>query len=241
MMKFGMRTTLRTTECKACIVCIALVLSALVPATAATEFVPTPGGDLRVPVTSYQELRFKRVIRQERDYSCGSAAVATLLTFHYESPVSERDVFTLMFKNGDQQQIKRDGFSLLDIKRYLEATGFRADGFRLPLDKLAEIGVPAITLINDDGYRHFVVIKGITADHILLADPARGTRTIARHRFESMWNGISFIIRNKRQIAAPHFNDPKEWRMAARSPLHVSAPRENVAGFLLNLPRPYEF
>lgn len=220
----------------------ALILSSVVTsATAATEIISTPGGDLRVPVTSYQEARFQNVIKQEKDFSCGSAAVATLLSYHYEISVTEQDVFALMFKNGDQQQIKHDGFSLLDMKRYLEVKGLRADGFRLPLDKLAEIGVPAITLINDDGYRHFVVIKGITARHVLLADPARGTRAMARHRFEKMWNGISFIIRNKRQIAATHFNNPEEWRMAALSPLHTVVPRDSVATFLLSLPGPYEF
>ena len=47
-----------------------------------------------------------------------------------------------MFVRGDQAKIKREGFSLLDMKRYLEAHGFEADGFEEPLDKLAEARHP---------------------------------------------------------------------------------------------------
>ena len=210
-------------------------------ATAGTQVFSTPDVQLRVPVTSYQEGRFKSTIKQERDYSCGSAAVATLLTYHYEFPVSEHDVFMHMYEKGDQQQIRRDGFSLLDMKRYLEAEGFRADGFRLSLDELAQIGVPAITLINDNGYRHFVVIKGVERRYVLLGDPARGTRAMARNRFEKMWNGITFIIRTHRLIATNHFNRPEEWQLTARAPIWTTAPRQSIASLLLNLPRPYEF
>ena len=224
---------------------IVLIVAGLCCSTAlsvaGTAIVSIQGVELRVPVASQYEQRFLSTIKQERDYSCGSAAVATLLTHHYEHPVSEHDVFYLMYRNGNQQQIRRDGFSLLDMKLYLEAQGFHADGYRLSLDKLAEVGVPAITLINDDGYRHFVVIKGIERGYILLGDPARGTRAMARDRFEKIWNGIAFLIRDKRQIASTHFNRAEEWRVAAIAPLASTLPREGVASLLLSLPRAHEF
>src|SRR3546814_1927383 len=59
---------------------------------------------------------------------------------------------------------------MLDIKQFLDRRGLQSDGFRMTLDKLAEIGVPAIALINTGGYRHFVVIKGVEAERILVAD-----------------------------------------------------------------------
>lgn len=211
------------------------------PCSAGTQFISTPNVNLRIPITSNQEARFRSTIKQERDFSCGSAAVATLLTYHYEFPVNEHDVFSFMYRNGDQQQIKRDGFSLLDMKHYLEAKGFGADGFRLPLDELAKIGVPAITLIDDDGYRHFVVIKGIAGRYVLLGDPARGTRAMARNRFEKIWNGLAFVIRNKREVASAYFNRAEEWRVVARAPLDTVLPRQGIAGLLLSLPGPYEF
>lgn len=210
-------------------------------ASAAEIALNTPSADLSVRVASLQELRYSTTIKQQRDYSCGSAAVATLLTHHYQRPVSETEVFQAMFATGNQAQIRRDGFSLLDIKRYLESQGYRSDGFRLPLEKLKEIGVPAIVLINDEGYRHFVVIKGITATRVLLGDPAKGTRAWDREQFEEHWNGIAFVIRTHRQIGAAHFNDTQEWAMAPASPVDMAMQNEGLAGFLLALPAPYEF
>ncbi len=42
-----------------------------------------------------------------------------------------------MFERGDQAKIRKEGFSMLDMKRYLESLGLRADGFELPVDRLA--------------------------------------------------------------------------------------------------------
>lgn len=211
------------------------------PGFGASLFISTSNVNLNIPITSLHEARYRSTIKQERDYSCGSATVATLLTYHYQFPVSEHDVFSFMYRNGDQQQIKRAGFSLLDMKYYLEAKGFQADGFRLPLDELAKIGVPAITLINDNGYNHFVVIKGVAARYVLLGDPARGTRAMARSHFEKIWNGLAFVIRNKRNVGAAHFNRAEEWHVAGRAPLATVLPRQGIASLLLSLPGPYEF
>src|SRR3982751_2740067 len=69
----------------------------------------------RLPVTSMVGRRFGTVVRQQYDFSCGSAALATLLRYHYEDPQTEQSVFLDMFRDGDQDQIRRLGFSLLDM------------------------------------------------------------------------------------------------------------------------------
>ena len=61
------------------------------------------GGSYRLQVTSLKEARFKTTLPQQYDFSCGSAATATLLTFQYGYPVSEEDVFVQMYREGDQQ------------------------------------------------------------------------------------------------------------------------------------------
>ena len=90
------------------------------------------GGAYNVPVTSIREGRFSATVRQQYDFSCGSAALSTLLTHHYAYPVTEDKVFEEMFARGDQAKIRVEGFSMLDMKRYLEAHGFEADGFQEP-------------------------------------------------------------------------------------------------------------
>jgi uncharacterized protein len=64
---------------------------------------------------SFQEKKYKATLAQQYDFSCGSAALATLLTYNYNIPVSEQDVFKDMFDKGDKKVIAESGFSLLDI------------------------------------------------------------------------------------------------------------------------------
>jgi uncharacterized protein len=185
------------------------------------------GGAYSLRVTSLKEARFKTTIPQQYDFSCGSAAAATLLTFQYGHPVSEADVFIRMYENGDQAKIRKEGFSLLDMRRYLKSKGFEADGFELPLDKLEEEGVPAIVLLNDRGYRHFVVVKGMRNGRVLLGDPARGTRAMPRSRFEQLWdNRVLFVVHNRREDA--RFNQTHDWRTAPPAPLDLGIQREGL-------------
>lgn len=203
------------------------------PLYAGEVILRSPEAAVTLPVTSFQERSFLKTIKQQYDFSCGSAALATLLTHHYEHPISERDVFMAMYNSGNKQKIKKEGFSLLDMKNYLESNGYRADGFRLPLEKLSGIGVPAIALINNDGYNHFVVIKGINDQYILIGDPSRGTKLVPRTQFKNIWNGIVFLVRSKRNIATKHFNDHEEWYAAAAAPLDMAVDRNMLADMTL--------
>ena len=118
----------------------ATVLLAVVcgaPAAAQVSF-SQGGGTYSLQVVSYRDIPFRTVVRQEYDYSCGSAALATLLRYHYGRDVAEHEVFLSMYENGDRQAIERVGFSLLDMKRYLDSHGFQADGFRMTLAALEE-------------------------------------------------------------------------------------------------------
>lgn len=221
--------------------CLALLATAL-PASAQLIFMPGLGlaGDVNLPVTSMKSARTRTTLIQKYDFSCGSAAVATLLTHHYNFPVTEATVFQEMFADGDQQKIHKEGFSLLDMKRYLELHGFEADGFEQPLDKLREAGVPAIVLINEGGYHHFVVVKGVEDDRVLIGDPAQGTRVMPRYLFETKWkNGLLFVIHNHMETAK--FNVASEWRVTPRSPLSSGISRTNMSDITMPRMGPGEF
>ena len=47
------------------------------------QLLSTGAGDMQVPVTSLRQARWSGTLLQQYDFSCGSAAVATLLTHHY--------------------------------------------------------------------------------------------------------------------------------------------------------------
>ena len=196
-------------------------------------------GAYTVQVLSLKEAKFRRTIKQQYDFSCGSAALATLLAYHYGDAVTETQVFLYMYERGDQEKIQREGFSLLDIKRYLEAHGYEADGFETSLDKLASVGVPAIVLISDYGYHHFVVVKGIVGERILVGDPSMGARIIRRSEFERLWtNGIVFVITSKRDLAT--FNANAEWSTGI-APLGAAISRDALSSTMIFLRGVNEF
>jgi len=190
------------------------------------------GLDARMPVTSLRAGRVAGTLLQQHDFSCGSAALATLLTYHYGTPVSERVVFEYMYEHGNQDKIRREGFSLFDMKGYLSTLGFDADGFEQTLDKLAQARLPAIVLMNEQGYQHFVVIKGLLGDRILLGDPARGTRAMPRRDFELQWQSrLLFVIHNR--VNTARFNIARDWRAAPQAPLGAGLEGNGLASLTL--------
>jgi len=206
--------------------------------TAGSVWLPDGGSGLRMDINSQRERKFETIIKQQYDFSCGSAALATLLTFHYEEPTSEQSAFSSMYEQGDVEKIQKLGFSLLDMKGYLETRGYQADGYKASLDTLAGAGVPAIALVNVQGYKHFVVVKGVDDKEVLIGDPALGLRFMPRQRFESMWeNQILFIIRNRSETAQNNFNAESEWRLLARAPLGEAVSRETLEEFTISLPQ----
>ena len=179
----------------------------------AIDLSPASGTTATMPVKSWKQMRFNATVHQQYDFSCGSAALATLLSHHYNHPVTEAAVFEAMFAQGDQQKIRQQGFSLLDMQRFLRSLGFQADGFDLPLEKLAEARLPAIVLISDQGYNHFVVLKGISDGRVLLGDPASGARAVSIARFRELWrNKLLFVIHGYQGAVA--FNGSSDWRAA---------------------------
>ena len=211
-------------------------------ARAGTIWLPGAGGISVGAVDSLRERKFSEVVRQQYDFSCGSAALATLLTFHYVYPTDERSAFGAMYAAGDKEKIAAAGFSLLDMKRYLAGIGFRADGYEASIDTLAAAAAPAIALINHRGYRHFVVIKGIRNGEVLIGDPALGLRFMSRLEFEAIWeNGILFIIKNNPEIGRSQFNVESAWQKLGRAPLGTALSNDSLASLTVSLPRLGEF
>lgn len=198
---------------------VAVLLSFATGAMAATiEVTPGVGSRMLLSVWSMHELKVRSVVLQKYDYSCGSAAVATLLTYHYGHPITEEVVFRMMFDHGNQEKIREEGFSLLDMKRFLEAHGYPADGFEVSLDDVSNAGIPAIVLMVDNGYHHFVVVKGMRGNKLLLGDPAVGLRVVPREQFEASWpSRIVFVIHDF--PARGEFNTARDWSVRPTSPL----------------------
>jgi uncharacterized protein len=144
------------------------------------------------PVTSLLEMRHDRVVVQQWDISCGAAALATILNYQHGDPVSEREVARGLI--GRQEYIEnpslvraRQGFSLLDLKRFVDQRGYEGIGYgNLEFQDLPDLA-PIIVPVELDGYSHFVVFRGMRGNRVLLADPAFGNRTMLGSKFQSAW------------------------------------------------------
>lgn len=193
------------------------------------------------PATSWIGRRFETVVRQQYDFSCGSAALATLLRYHYDDPQNEQSVFLGMWRDGDQTQIRRLGFSLLDMKRYLAKRGIAAEGYRVTLDQLAAARLPGIALINFNGYRHFVVVKGIDRDALLLGDPSLGLRRESIRAFARQWNGVFFVVAGRDSVGRAHFAMARDEVRSPPGRVFPAGSPLDLAALALTRPLPGEF
>jgi len=169
------------------------------------------------PVRSMLEIRDAQVVRQQWDLSCGAAAVATILTYQLDRPVTERQVALAMLRHTSTALVRaRLGFSLLDLKAYATTQGLAAAGFGgMGLDDLDAMA-PAITPISRHGFPHFVVYRGRRDGRVLIADPAFGNRTLPEDAFRAVWaDRVGFIIFDPRNPRAPN-------RMAAAPELFLA-------------------
>jgi len=149
------------------------------------------------PVRSLQEIRHEGVVIQQWDTSCGAAALATVLTYSLHDPVSERQVAGGMLRTTEPLKVKvRGGFSLLDMKHFVETRGLRGTGFRgMSTKQLLALQSPIVPIVQY-GNPHFIVVRGLDGDGRLnIADPGFGNRTMSVEDFESVWkDGIGFVV-----------------------------------------------
>jgi predicted double-glycine peptidase len=146
-------------------------------------------------VNSMQELHFANIVRQRTDYSCGAAALATILRYGYHLDVDENVVIDGMLGVADPVLVRQRGFSMLDIKRYVELLGLRGRGYRVDTARLRTLRVPVIVLMDVRGYRHFVVLKQVHDSQVELADPILGNRTMKLDDFMKAWpSHVLFVV-----------------------------------------------
>lgn len=154
-----------------------------------------PGGGLIFKqVESLRERRFSGLVEQKTDFSCGAAAMATLLNQAYGMQLSEAKVIVDMLESADVEQVRAQGFSMLDMKRYAQAMGLRARGYRIDAQALEQIKVPTIVLLDIRGYKHFVVMQRSHSGWVYVGDPVLGHKRMSLDEFSKGWNGIVFAL-----------------------------------------------
>lgn len=155
-----------------------------------------PALEERITVEPLSTKKFKNIVRQAYDYSCGSAALTTLLDYYLGRNFQERHVMEGLLEYGETEKIvERRGFSLLDMKRLVTALGHPAGGFKATVDDLVDLEHPAIVPIEYAGFKHFVIVRDVIDNRVFIADPAVGNLSFSLSRFQEVWDrNVLFIV-----------------------------------------------
>ena len=135
----------------------------------------------KVKVYSWKTQRDWGIVKQNYDFSCGAASLATLLNNFYGLNISEEEILIAMNK-------REMAASFYDMQIILPQIGFVSKGFALSYDDLMTIKIPVIVYLNYRRNNHFSVLTGINAKTVSLADPNWGHITMSKEQFIKSWH-----------------------------------------------------
>lgn len=142
-------------------------------------------------IKSVKALRNTQVVRQQYNYNCAAASLATILNYQYGEKYSERAItkgLTMMVKPEKRAAIQQKGFSLLNMAELSNELGYETVSYNLDdIDELRALNFPSIVRVVLNDIPHFVVVKKITHNRVLLADPAWGNRSMTYYQFSKIW------------------------------------------------------
>jgi predicted double-glycine peptidase len=192
---------------------VLLCLSGLSPTLQAAQMPLSvlPGGAVVFkPIQSVRERKFADLVQQKTDFSCGAAALATILRQAYWLDVDEHQVIEGMLANADQDLVRTQGFSMLDMKRYVESLGMRARGYKVAPETLSDVRIPVVVLMDIRGYKHFVVLQKVDRGWVYIGDPVLGHKRFKVDDFVKGWNGIIFAVIGQGYDKANALLDPPQ-------------------------------
>lgn len=162
--------------------------------SATEELVEAPQPEERV----YRPRRARRypALLQISETDCAAACLSMILRY-YGKHVS-------INRLRDLANVSREGASLYTIAEAAETLGFHTRGIRASFEHLEKVQLPAIA--HWEGF-HYIVLYEVTADRVVLADPAIGLRKMSREEFEKAWTGYLLLL-----IATPKLDEVEESR-----------------------------
>jgi len=186
-------------------------------------------------VWSWKELHEQNIVMQKRDFSCGAAALATILQYYWGDPVTELQVLTKFDDLFTQDEVRdriQNGLTLTDLRRAAVKLGYEASIGTLRFDQLGESKVPLIVGITVGEFKHFVVYRGHDGYYAYLADPARGNIRVPISEFVAQWQKNAVLV-----VAKPGA-EPKDWSPLSLRPEEIYHGELNRVEIQKRLTRP---
>jgi len=131
--------------------------------------------------TPHRDLRYQQVVGQTDWFTCGPAAVATLLHYYYGIAATEGRVLELALQamQKPESEVRLVGINALALRQAMQTLGLPSRGFRLSLEQLSDYfargGLPVVLHVTRPE-PHYVVAVGMVWGQVVLADPSWGKR-----------------------------------------------------------------
>lgn len=191
------------------------------------------------PLKSAYELKWENITPQEYDYTCGAAALSTLIYGYFGEYISESKIINQLINNLNEKDIdivKKQGFNMLHLKYVAEYFGYDAVGVKIDINTLYRLKGPVIIVLQTSNGNHYVVFKNIVKDRVFIADSINGNYIMTTSYLSSVWDGTALILgkkgvglvdKYKLQISEEYKKEPAPQLYQARR-YNKSAPRNII-------------
>lgn len=146
------------------------------------------------------------MIYQHDDNDCGLAAILTVCKFlglKIDGGQLRKDVY-----------LGKEGLSLFGIVSILNENGIDSFALEGDVDELFQLyqedRLPSILMICENNENHYVVLRKVTSNKIIIWDPNKGKRVIKKEQFEELWCGYAVKIESIHSNHKEQINDKSQ-------------------------------
>ena len=123
------------------------------------------------------------LVEQAEEMDCGAACLA-MICKHYSIPMT-------LGKLRELANVTTQGATLDSLARVGDSLGFSTRGVQCTYESLLGFHLPFIA--HWEGY-HYIIIYGVSKNHVWVADPAIGFKKMAVEEFERGWSGTCLVF-----------------------------------------------
>jgi ATP-binding cassette subfamily B protein len=156
-------------------------------------------------------------VEQAEEADCGAACLAMICKYY--------GIGLTLGKLRDMANVTTGGASMAGLANVGESLGFAVRGMQATYESLLGFDMPFIAHWED---YHFVVVYGISRNHVWVADPGRGYAKMTVAEFEKGWSGSVLLFTPGTDMASVAAT-ASPWVRFAR----YLAPFKNLIGYVL--------